>query len=271
MAIARVGELHFGYDSFGDGAPMLLIMGLGTQRIAWQDRFCERLAQHGFRVVRFDNRDVGESSRATAPYRLEDMADDAAGLLDALAIPSAHIVGASLGGFIAQVMALQHRARVRSLCSIMSTTGDRSVGGAQPQILARIGTPMPTDRDGYIATRLETARLIASPGFPFDEARVRDLIARQFDRGFDPAGVMRQFQAVMVAPDRTEALRAIDVPTVVIHGTDDPLVNVSGGEATARAIHGARFVPIAGMAHDLPEGAWDTIIGAIVENAARAA
>jgi pimeloyl-ACP methyl ester carboxylesterase len=271
MAMVRVGALDFGYDTFGDGAPMLLIMGLGTQRIAWQDRFCERLAAHGFRVVRFDNRDVGESSRATAPYRLEDMADDAAGLLETLAMPSAHVVGASLGGFIAQTLALRHRARVRSLCSIMSSTGDRAVGQPRADILQRMMTPMPGDRDGYIAVRLQTARLIASPGFPFDEPRVRNLLERQWERGFDPQGVMRQLQAAITGSDRTAALRDLDLPTVVIHGLQDPVVGASGGEATARAIPGARWVPIPGMGHDVPEGAWDTVIGAIVENAARAA
>lgn len=282
----KVGQLEFAYDTFGNPKhpPMVLIMGFATQRIGWPDAFCDSLAGRGLYVVRVDNRDVGESSRfdsgpvpnvmaalagdlSSVSYSLDDMADDVVGVIEALGFGSAHVVGASMGGMLGQLIAIRHPRRARSLTSLMSTTGNPLVGQARPDILPIIMTPAPADRDGFIEHRVRIARAIASPGFPFDEGKVRELAARTFERGFDPRGVQRQLLAVMSARDRTPELTRVTTPTLVIHGTDDPVVHLSGGEATARAIPGARFLPIRGMGHDLPRGAWYVMTSAIAENA----
>lgn len=263
--------LELAYERLGEARaePVVMIMGFGVQMITWPDGFCRALVERGFQVVRFDNRDVGQSSRAPRGYTLDDMADDVAALLDALHIPSAHVVGASMGGFIAQLVALRHHERVRSLVSIMSSTGNRAVGQPRPELLPLLMTPAPLDPQGYLETRLRSLKLIASPGFPFDEARARDVITRSWQRGYDPAGVQRQLMAVLAAPDRTTLLQRIRAPTLVVHGSDDGIVHRSGGEATARAIPGARLLMVEGMAHDLPEGAWPRIADAIRDNARR--
>lgn len=271
------------HESFGDPAdpPVLLVMGLGTQMIGWPDAFCERIAAHGRHVVRFDNRDVGLSTHlhdaprvdlgavfagdhAGVPYRLTDLAADAVGLLDALGIDRAHVVGVSMGGMIAQTVAIEHPGRVASLTSIMSTTGDRSVGGATQAALAALLAPPATSRDEAIERTLTTARVIGSPGFPLDEESVRDRAGLAWDRGHDPAGVTRQIAAIQASPDRTVALGAVTAPTVVVHGAEDPLIDVSGGKATAAAVPGARLVVLDGMGHDLPEGVWEPIVDEIV-------
>ena len=286
---ARVGEVDLAYETFGDeGKPaLLLVMGLGTQMLGWDEEFCELLASRGFFVVRFDNRDVGESSHlhevrqpdlgaclsgdtSSAPYTLSDMAADVAGLLDALELESAHIAGASLGGMIAQTVAIEHPERVRSLTSIMSTSGERGAAEATPEATAILFQPPARTREETIDRAVEGARVIGSPAFPFDEERVRDVAGRAFDRGHDPPGIARQLAAVYASGDRTGALRRLRVPTLVLHGEDDPLISVGGGRATAAAIDGAELVTIEGWGHDLPRELWQEIADRIAAQIARA-
>ena len=286
--IAKVGDVELCYETFGDPADpaLLLIMGLGTQMIAWPEPFCAQLVARGFFVIRFDNRDVGRSThfrghraptlkqlllrdRSAAAYSLSDMAGDAAGLLTHLGIERAHVVGASMGGMIAQTVAVEHPERVRSLASIMSNTGHiwRGTPGLRVYpIFMRKPAAGPEDA---IESVVSTFRLIGSPGFPFDEGELRASAQRGFDRGYNPAGSTRQLAAILAAGDRTKAVRTITAPTVVIHGTKDRMVRPSGGRATAAAIPGARLVEIEGMGHDLPRGAWDRIVDAIADNAQR--
>lgn len=271
MPRAHANGIELEYECFGEPRhpALLLIMGLGSQMIVWPDDFCRQLADKGFRVIRYDNRDVGLSTKPAGGYTLDDMADDAAGLCDALDLPSAHVVGASMGGFIAQLLALRHPARVRSLCIIMSSTGSRAVGQAAPDILPMLMQPMPPDRIGYVEYRLAIGRRLSSPGYPFDEPRIRDLIAKSYDRDYFPLGTQRQLAAVMAAPDRTARLAEVRAPTVVLHGADDPIVHPSGGEAIARAIPGAKLHIFPGMGHDLPQALWATFAAEIAANAAR--
>jgi pimeloyl-ACP methyl ester carboxylesterase len=260
-------------------------MGLGSQLIAWPVPFCERLVDRGFFVIRFDNRDVGLSTKCTdgpppdlfaaftgdhssASYTLEDMADDAVGLLDAIGVGSAHVVGVSMGGMIAQTIAIRHPARVRSLASIMSTTGAPEGLVPTGEALSALLRPPATTRDEAVAGSIEASHVIGSTGFALDEAWLRERAERAYDRCYDPAGTIRQLIAIQASGDRTAALQQLDVPTVVIHGSVDPLVPPMGGELTAKAIPGAHHVVVAGMGHDLPEGAWPVLIDAIVANAA---
>jgi pimeloyl-ACP methyl ester carboxylesterase len=283
MARAHVNGIELEWDDFGeaDAPPLLLIMGLGAQMIAWDDDFCRLLAARRFRVIRFDNRDAGRSTRfdghaprvlqalsgdvSSAAYTLEDMADDAAGVLDALGIDAADVVGASMGGMIAQTLAIRHPEKVRTLTSIMSTTGAPDVGQPTPAMLGVLLNRPPVDRASAIEWSVATSRVLSSPGFPFDEDRARTRAGRSYDRGFNPAGVGRQLVAILASGDRTPALRALRVPTLVIHGDRDPLVSVSGGEATAAAIPGARLMIVPGMGHDLPRQLWETIVSAVAE------
>ena len=281
------------YDTFGDPSrpPLVLVMGLGAQMILWEEDFCEALARNGFFVVRFDNRDVGMSTQldaagipnvfeamqaaaagrpVTAPYTLADMADDTVALMDVLGIARAHVVGASMGGMIVQTLAIRHPDRLLSMTSIMSTTGDPSLPQATGDALRVLLTPPPGDREGNIARGIEAWKVIGSPGFPPDEERLREMFGRAFDRGYHPAGVARQMAAIMASGDRTAALHAVTVPSLVIHGTADPLIRVESGRATAAAIPGAVLVEIDGMGHDLPRGAWPEIIDAIGALAERA-
>jgi pimeloyl-ACP methyl ester carboxylesterase len=286
MAPANGIELCYQEMGEPDGEPLLLVMGLATQMIAWFDPFCCLLAERGFRVIRFDNRDIGRSTnidsagmpskadlllgrRASAPYLLGDMAKDAVGLMDFLEIGQAHVVGASMGGMIVQQMAIDHPQRLRSMVSIMSTTGAKRVG--QPSLKAfglMLGNP-PMTRDQVITRAVKTFKVIGSPGFPFEEDTVREMAATSYDRGHSAAGVARQLHAILASGDRTEALRRVQVPTAVIHGNRDPLVKPSGGRATAKAIPGARLMMIDGMGHDLPRDLWPTFASAIDTNAAR--
>lgn len=268
--VAKTG-IDLAYETFGDrsAVPVLLVMGLGTQLIAWPDELCEDLASRGLYAVRFDNRDVGLSThvrsarapsplavllgRARPPYTIDDMAADAAGLLDFLGLDSAHVVGVSMGGFIAQSLALLAPARVRSLTLMMTSTGSRRVGRPSAHVVWRGLRPRPVPSaaaavDGVV----ETFRRIGSPGYPLDERRIRDLARRSLERSNDPGGFFRQLSAILAQPDRTRALRRLDVPTTVVHGLADPLIHVSGGRALARAIPRARFVGVPGMGHDLP-------------------
>jgi pimeloyl-ACP methyl ester carboxylesterase len=278
---AATNGVELEYETFGnrEDPAVLLVMGFSQQLIAWDVRFCTQLAARGFYVIRFDNRDVGLSTkmekaprpnipailggdRSTVAYGIADMADDAAGLLGALGIEAAHVVGVSMGGMIAQTMAIRHPARVKSLVSIMSTTGNRSVGHASPEALQVLMTRPPKQRDEYIEHGTKVWHILRSPGFPHDEAG-GERVAQAYDRCFYPECPARQVAAILSQPDRTEALGKLTIPATVIHGAEDPLVNRSGGEATARAIPGARLLIVPGMGHDLPEGVWTTVIDAI--------
>jgi pimeloyl-ACP methyl ester carboxylesterase len=261
---------------------VLLIMGLGAQLIGWPDELCAMLAARGLEVIRFDNRDVGESTHftgtpnfmavaagdvSTVVYTLSDMAADTAGLLDALGIASAHVVGASMGGFIAQTLAIEHPARVRSLTSIMSSTGDRTVGQPHPEALALFAAGTPRDRDDVAQRALAVARVLGSPAFPPKDDEVIARAQRAYDRGFDPSSYVRQGCAVIASGDRTPRLRSLSVPTLVIHGSADKMCDVSGGRATAAAIPGAELVVIDGMGHDLPRALWPRFVELIASQA----
>lgn len=287
--LAPANGIELCYQEVGDpeGEPLLLVMGLATQMIAWDDELCLELAGRGFRVVRFDNRDTGRSTkldaagvpsridmlsgrRATAPYLLRDMAADTLGLMDHLGIESAHLVGASMGGMIVQATAIQRPDRIRSLVSMMSTTGSRWVG--LPTFKAfgvLLGTP-PRSREAAIERALKTFGVIGSPGYPLEEERVREIAGRAYDRGHSAAGVARQLHAITASGDRTRDLRRLSLPATVIHGDGDVLVRPSGGRATARAIPGARLKIVAGMGHDLPRPLWPTFVAEIAGTAARA-
>lgn len=290
MPDVQANGLRLYYETLGDPADpaLLLVMGLGAQLIDWPQEFCEQLADRGFFVIRFDNRDAGLSSnrpewgvpdlraiiagdRTTVPYLLADLAADIAGLLDALEVPRVHVVGASMGGMIAQQFTIDHPERVASLCSIMSTTGERSVGRATPEAAAVLGNPPAPDRATAVATSVASARIIGSPGFPAPEDELLRRAEAKYDRGYHPLGTLRQYAAIIASPERTAALREVTVPTVVIHGAADPLITVSGGEATAAAVPGAELVVLDGMGHDLPRALWPRIIAVIVKNAERAA
>jgi pimeloyl-ACP methyl ester carboxylesterase len=284
-----VGDVELCYEQFGhDQDPVaLLIMGLGTQMLAWREEFCERLAARGLRVVRFDNRDNGRSTilrhippptarqlitrELTPGYTLEDMADDAVGLLDHLGAGPAHLVGASMGGMIAQTIAIRHPDRVASLTSIMSTTGARNVGQPALRLYPILLRRAPREREAYIEFVSRMATAIGSPGFPHDDDEVRAVAARAHDRGIHPAGTGRQLAAIIAASDRTPDLRRLDVPALVIHGLADRLVRPTGGRATAAAIPGARLEEIRGMGHDLPQAVWPQVVDGIARLAERAA
>ncbi|MEA2275015.1 MAG: hypothetical protein QOI98_3723 [Solirubrobacteraceae bacterium] len=283
-------DIELCYETFGDPSDptMLLIMGLATQMIAWNDDFCRQLAERGFHVVRFDNRDIGRSthvkakpptlwqllrrSKRAASYTLEDMADDAAGLLRELDLAPAHVVGASMGGMIAQALAARHPELVLSLTSIMSTTGNRRVGQPALRLFPMLAARPAKGREAAIERAEKVFTAVGSTGLERDMEHLRDIAGRSFDRGRgDAAGQARQLAAITASGDRTRSLRRIKAPTVVIHGTADPLIRPSGGRATVRAIPHAELVEIEGMGHDLPRGAWPRIVDAIVANARRAA
>jgi pimeloyl-ACP methyl ester carboxylesterase len=287
---ARANGIDLCYEIFGDdGAePMLLIMGLGAQMIHWDDDFCRQLAARGFRVIRFDNRDIGQSSKLTggkrlgpvellklrflkipvaAPYRLHDMALDVIGLMDALGIKSAHLVGASMGGMIAQEVAISFPQRVRSLTSIMSTTGNPKLPPPTREAAAVLMAPPPKTKEEYFERFAQTWKVLRVGSFPQDEALDRSRAERTFERGLNPAGVARQLRAVLASGSRKERLASVKAPTLVIHGTVDPLVPPEGGKDTAASIPGARLLMIAGMGHALPIPMWPEIIGAIDKHA----
>ena len=284
-----VNDIEICYESFGpdDAPPLLLVMGLGAQMTLWSPGLISELLDRGFRVIRYDNRDVGLSTKTAgdppdvmalyaqflsgqpieAPYTLSTMAADAAALLDALYIPAAHIVGASMGGMIVQTMAIDHPDKVLSLTSIMSTTGHLEVGQPDPESMMALLTPAPSDRDGAIRQNVETSRVIS--GELFDEAMSRSIAAESFDRCFHPNGTAFHLVAVAASGDRTEALGRLDVPTLVIHGRQDSLITLSGGEATAAAIPGAELLVLGRMGHDMPKLYWPQMADAIFNIAAR--
>lgn len=273
------------YETFGDESapPLLLIMGLGMHMVGWPDGLCQQLAERGFYVVRFDNRDAGRSTHIEGPpptagqlvrhrinpvlYTLSDMARDAQGLLNGLGLEPAHVIGASMGGMIAQTLAAEHPASVRSLVSIMSNTGSRWRGQPSLAIYRYLLRRAPADRDGFISHTTNLFAAIGSRGLPQDPDLVRDIATRSYDRGHDPMGSGRQLGAIVASGNRTRQLRKIAAPTLVIHGSKDPMVSRSGGVATARAIPGARMVTIQGMGHDLPRAAWPQLLDAIASHA----
>ena len=284
-----VGNVELCYETFGEpGDPaLLLIMGLGTQMIGWQEDFCRQLAGRGFFAIRYDNRDAGRSTHFdhVAPpkptelalrrpkrlaYTLADMAEDGVGLLDQLGIHSAHVVGASMGGMIAQLAAARHPERVHSLVSIMSSTGSRWTGQPAPRVLPLLLGKPPIGKEAYVRRIERLFAVVGSPGFERDEQALRELAEVSYERGASSAGLARQMAAIIESGSRLADLRKIKAPTAVIHGTKDLLVRPSGGKATARAIPDARLLMIEGMGHDLPRGAWPRIIEAIESNAARA-
>lgn len=291
MPQALANGIQLEYETFGspEGRPLLLTMGLGGQLILWDEAFCEALADRGHYVVRYDNRDVGLSTKfeeAGAPdlmammlnpdsapepaYTLDDMAADGVGLLDALGLESAHVCGASMGGMIVQTMALRHAGRVRSMTSIMSTTGNKDLPPADPSVSARLMMDPPQNREEAIDRAVETFKVIGSPGFDFDEVAVRDTAARGYDRCFLPSGQARQLAAIVSQPNRAPELEKLDLPTLVVHGLSDPLVPVEGGKQTAAAIPGAELWLVEGMGHDLPKAIQAELVDRITALSERA-
>jgi pimeloyl-ACP methyl ester carboxylesterase len=291
MPQIHANGIHLEVETFGDpdGRPLVLTMGLGAQLVLWDESFCEALAERGHFVVRYDNRDVGLSTKfehagtpdvlgmmlkpdeaPAPPYTLDDMAADTAGLIDALGLGSAHVVGASMGGMIVQTLAIRHRDRVRSLTSIMSTTGSREVPPPDPAVARRLFMAPAESREEAIERSVETFKLIGSPGFDFDEARIRDWAARSYDRCFLPSGQVRQLAAILQQRDRGPALRELDVPVLVVHGAADPLVPVAGGIDTAAAIPGAELWLVEGMGHDLPRAIHPELVDRITSLSERA-
>jgi pimeloyl-ACP methyl ester carboxylesterase len=288
---AKSGDLDIVYEDFGDEdhPAVLLIMGLGAQLLLWRKDFCEKLVNQGLRVIRYDNRDVGLSSKlpgahsgapliprmarslvgvkSPAGYTLEDMADDAAALLDHLGIDRAHVVGGSMGGMIAQVFAARHAVRTRSLGVIFSSNNRALLPPPGPrQLMALLQKPTDTTRDGVIANAIRLTRIIGSPGFPVAEDKARADALESYERSYYPAGVGRQFAAILGSGSLLRYNRQTSAPTVVIHGKADKLMRPSGGRSIARAIPGARLVLFDGMGHELPEPLWDDIVGELKSN-----
>jgi len=286
---APVNGIELAYQELGDpdGEPLVLVMGLGTQMIHWPEGFCELLAERGFRLIRLDNRDIGHSSVIDAPvpsrtamllglrrglaYTLDQMADDVAGLIEYLEIAPAHVVGVSQGGMIAQVLGYRDPDLVRSLGLIMTGSGKRVASLPRLRALGTLMRELPDDRDTYVEALMKVFDVIGSPEYPDDRESLRQLIAEGFDRSHNPAGTARQLHAITASGDRTRKLRAVRAPTVVIHGTRDPLVRPAAGRALAKAIPGARLELIDGMGHDLPPALWERIVGLLADNARRAA
>lgn len=277
------------YQRFGNPAlpPVFLIMGAGAQMINWPEGFCVELASRGLHLIRFDNRDAGLTTHfsdapvpdfsaiqsgdfSTVTYTLSDMAADTVGLMDALGYDSVHLVGASMGGMIAQTIAIEYPQRVRSLTSIMSTTGDSSVGQPDYSVLGNLGSPPYDDRQAYIDWQIKSRKAIGSPKYPLDEKYVAHIAGLAWDRDHDPLGMMRQAVAVIKSGDRTEQLRSLKMPTLVIHGESDKMINISGGRAVAAAIPGAELVTFEGMGHELPRALWSEFATKIVNLIQRA-
>ncbi|PYC78884.1 alpha/beta hydrolase [Streptomyces tateyamensis] len=274
MARVRAGSLEVEYQETGapDAPVLLLIAGIGAQLTSWPDEFCELLADRGYRVVRFDNRDCGLTSTLGRPtgYRLTDLAEDTVALLDALGVPAAHVVGSSMGGMVAQHLAIDHPDRVLSLCSIMSRPGDPSSGQPRPDVLAATSAPPSARPDEAAASVVWFQQLVGSPGYPVPVQELRAAAELAHRRAFRPEGSLRQLFAIHDAADRTAGLASVTVPTLVIHGEQDPLVGPSGGRATAAAVPGAELWLVPGMGHDLPRPLWPALTARIAANAARA-
>jgi pimeloyl-ACP methyl ester carboxylesterase len=292
VAFASANGMRLCYETFGNPAdpPLLLIMGLATQMIVWDDDFCTQLAARGFRVIRFDNRDIGLSTklerartpsfpemmlaqatglRFRVPYTLRDMAADTVGLLDALGIARAHVVGASMGGAIAQEIAILYPDRVLTLTSIMSSTGDPKLPRPTPRALAVLAKKVPLDRAGYVREYVATWRVLAGDHFPFDAERTARQGQAGYDRGINPPGAARQLLAIIASGNRKKALAKVRIPTLVLHGTEDPLIPFEAGLDTAKTIPGAQLLLIEGMGHSFPREVWPRIIDAIAQHASR--
>ena len=287
MTRSAANGIDIEYDTFGDRSrsPLLLIMGLSSQMVAWPESFCKKLVQNGHWVLRFDNRDIGLSSKiesarlpdlmavmaayqqglpVDAPYTLSDMAADAVGLMDALKLENAHVCGLSMGGMIAQVMAIEYPRRVLSLISMESSTGDPTLPPAKPEAMEAMLTPPPQDRDGYIQHAVEVFHAFSGGSDKFDETLEKELSANSYDRSFYPVGFIRQLAAILASGDRTQSLASVTAPTLVIHGANDPLVPLAHGRATARAIPGAKLLVVEGLGHGIAYPAlWDEIVDAI--------
>lgn len=287
MKKARSNGIEITYDERGEGEPLILCAGIGMQLVAWPDGFLDRLAARGLRVIVFDHRDVGESTRlssagvppilkllpravlgleVTAPYTLFDMADDVAGLIDALGLERAHLAGASMGGMVAQATAIAHGRRLKSLTSLMSHPGGRVLTVSKPHAAMKLLGPMPRSRAEAIERQVDFFRTVGSPGFRRDDALVAESAGRAYDRSFHPPGFARHFAAILATGDMRPRLRGVRVPTLVLHGDRDPVIRPSHGRETARHIPGATFRLIEGWGHDIPVGAWDLLSTAIADH-----
>ncbi|MCX4751397.1 alpha/beta fold hydrolase [Kitasatospora sp. NBC_01287] len=274
MAQVRAGSLAIEYEVFGrpEHPVILLVADLGSQLISWRTEFCELLAGHGYRVIRFDNRDSGLTATLVplgTAYRLADLADDAVALLDALRIPAAHLVGVSMGGMIVQQLAIDHPTRVRSLCSLLSHPGDRVNGEPRPDVAAAFVARPASTREQVIGNGVHFHQLVGSPDHPADPEELIDRVGESYDRAYRPDGSLRQLFAVRSSPDRTEGLRRVGVPTLVVHGDADPLIEPSGGKATAAAVPDAELWLIPGVGHELPRALWPELAARIARNAER--
>jgi pimeloyl-ACP methyl ester carboxylesterase len=280
---AHVNGIDIEYVTEGDPSdpPLLLVMGLGAQLTAWPQGFVDGLRQRGLYLILFDNRDCGLSTKfeglpditalfggdgSSAPYRIGDMADDAAALLNQLGIKRAHVVGASMGGMITQALVIHHPELFMTACSIMSTTGDRFVGAPTGEAMTALLRPIATSREEAIEASVAGSKVIGSPKYPTDEALLRQRAGAAYDRSCCPQGTARQLAAILASPDRTEGLHGVRIPFLVIHGEEDPLVTISGGRATAAAVPGAKLLTIPGMGHDLPEELFGDVTDAVVAN-----
>ncbi|MFX1388688.1 MAG: alpha/beta fold hydrolase [Promethearchaeota archaeon] len=293
MPRVKANNIEIEYDTFGDttSKPLLLIMGLGAQMIRWEEELCEKFVERGFYVIRFDNRDVGLSTKfddagepdimklymklaqgqeIEAAYTLNDMADDAVGLLTAIKIDKAHICGVSMGGMIAQTIAYRHPSRVLSLTSIMSSTGNPDLPRPKPEAMKVLIQPPPTEREAIIEHGVNNLRVIHGKGFPFDEEKARKFVTASYDRSNYRPGYSRQIAAILASGNRKQALGSITAPTLVIHGSEDPLMPPDGGNDTAEAIPGAELLIIEGMGHSLPPEVWSQVLDAISENVGKA-
>ena len=293
MSNVQANGIQIEFDTFGDAAnpALLLVMGLGAQMVSWQEEFCDGLAERDFFVIRYDNRDVGLSTKldsagipdvakaradaeaglpVSAPYTLSDMAADGMGLLDALGIDRAHVVGASMGGMIVQTMAIDHPQRLISLTSIMSTTGEPGLPPSSPEAQAQLMTPAPTDRASYIENAVKGSHIYGCAAHRRNDEKRREMAAAAYDRCFYPQGFARQIVGIAASGPRHQKLASVSTPTLVIHGAMDSLINIEGGRATARAIKGSELLILDEMGHDLPESYWPEIFGAISALAARA-
>lgn len=286
---AKVNHIEIAYETFGHSknCPITLIMGLGTQMVFWDEEFCHKLAKRGFFVIRFDNRDIGLSTHLNqaftpnvsklimkkkvvpgdVPYTLEDMADDTVGLLDSLQIETANIVGLSMGGMIGQILALKHPDRVRTLTSIMSTTGDPDLPPPEPKAQRVLFSVPPSDRDGFIKFSQYVWKVISGSRYPVDQDLVRKWAELSYERGLNQEGVARQFAAIVASGSRKEALGKINVPTLIIHGDEDPLFPLQCGLETAKAIPGAKLEVIEGMGHSIPPDLWPKLIDLLASHA----
>lgn len=281
MPFAQVGPITLAYEDPGPGVPLLLIMGIGAQLVLWPEGLLERLRAEGFAPLIYDHRDLGQSTWMTgagrpavgallarraaglpvpAPYTLSDLAADAAGLMDAVGWADAHVLGVSMGGMVAQHLAIEHPSRVRSLTSVMSTTGARFAGLPTPGALRALLAPRPATEQGAVDWFIGFQQRVVGEAFPYDPVQVEATARKAFSRGANPDGFLRQFAAILASGDRTRALAGVRAPTLVLHGEADPLVPVSGGRATARAVPGARLATLPGWGHGLPPGVWPWLV-----------